>query len=487
MKKIDRKQICIFIAIMLFVFGEIIPRELNNLDEIWNFNFANCIAKGMFPYKDFNIIQGPLVPAVTGIFLKIFGQEMFVTRILAVILGSSILFLVYKIMCKLEIKDYIKYIIIVMLSIIMKPYFALDYNWVSLSLVLLIIYIEITKEESIKKQILLGITAGFTIAIKQTTGLIISIATIGWCILEIKNFKELKISLKNVLYRFLGVISIVLLFLLTLVALGILSDYIDYCILGIKTFSNSISYIERLIKNSNLIIKILSITPLFIYIFLLTMFIKTKNKSFLILFTYSAAQMVVVYPISDETHFVVAIVPTVISIGYLVNILIKKVYESKKIEIFLNYFLFYSITLCTILFFIIGIKSFKKQNINIELNHFKYIPASQDGIEQNKKIGEFINSNSKDVYILDAVAALYMIPLDKYNKDFDMFNIGNLGSKGELGQIEKIKKMNNSIFLIRNKKYSRNWQNPEEVRNYIINNMKKIGEIEIFDIYEGGY
>ena len=64
MKKIDRKQICIFIAIMLFVFGEIIPRELNNLDEIWNFNFARVIANGMLPYRDFNIIQGPLLPLI---------------------------------------------------------------------------------------------------------------------------------------------------------------------------------------------------------------------------------------------------------------------------------------------------------------------------------------------------------------------------------------------------------------------------------------
>ena len=67
---------------------------------------------------------------------------------------------------------------------------------------------------------------------------------------------------------------------------------------------------------------------------------------------------------------------------------------------------------------------------------------------------------------------------------FDMFNIGNLGSKGEEGQIERIKKMNNSIFLIRNNNYSRNWQNPEKVREFILDNMTKTGQIGIFDIYE---
>lgn len=35
-----------------------------------------------------------------------------------------------------------------------------------------------------------------------------------------------------------------------------------------------------------------------------------------------------------------------------------------------------------------------------------------------------------------------------------------------------------------NSKYKRNWQNPENVRNYIINNKEKTGEIGNFEIYE---
>lgn len=484
MKNSKKKQILIFIAIVFFIVGEILPRELNNLDEIWNFNFANSIAKGMLPYKDFNIIQGPLVPLIIGLILKILGQEMIVTRFLTVILNSIVLFLVYKIMCKLEIKDYLKYLVIIILAIIMKPYFALDYNWSNLCLVLLIIYLEINKENTIKKQVLLGIIAGFTITIKQTTGLIISITTIGWCILEIKNLNELKIIFKNIFYRFLGVISVVILFLLTLVALGILSDYIDYCILGIKTFSNSISYVDRLIKNQNIIIRVLSIYPIIVYIALLLIYIIKKQKKAMILLIYSIAQMIVVYPIADEAHFVLAIVPTVISIAYLINYLSNKITIKENEEIFLSSFLIAIIFLSSIYYFIVGIKEYSKQNINTELPHFKYIPINQKGIEENRKIGNYINENEKKVYILDATASLYMIPINKYNKDFDMFNKGNFGAKGEDGQIEKIKNLKNPIFLIRNKKYNRNWQNPEKVREYIINNYNKKGEIGIFDIYE---
>ena len=88
-------------------------------------------------------------------------------------------------------------------------------------------------------------------------------------------------------------------------------------------------------------------------------------------------------------------------------------------------------------------------------------------------------------YILDAEAAIYMISLDRYNKDFDMFNKGNLGAKGEKGMIEKIQKMpSGTKLLIKNDRYNKNWQTPMEVINYIKNNLNKISEISIFDIYE---
>ena len=77
-----------------------------------------------------------------------------------------------------------------------------------------------------------------------------------------------------------------------------------------------------------------------------------------------------------------------------------------------------------------------------------------------------------------------MIPIDKYNKNYDMFLKGNLGSEGEEGQIQELKEKTNEKILIMNKNYNRNWQNPEEVRKYIIKNMKKQGQIGIFDIYE---
>ena len=45
-----------------------------------------------------------------------------------------------------------------------------------------------------------------------------------------------------------------------------------------------------------------------------------------------------------------------------------------------------------------------------------------------------------------------MIPINNYNKDYDMFLKGNIGKDGQEGQIQKIKqKFPNEIILIRKK------------------------------------
>ena len=438
----------------------------------------------MIPYKDFNIIQGPLVSLICGIFLKVFAEEMLVTRILAIILDSAIFLIMFKIMDRLKIKDYFKYIVLSVLAIIMMHYFTIDYNWMTLLFVLIIIYLELKESKSLKKHLIIGILAGFTFTIKQTTGLIIIAATIGINVLQIRSIEDFKKCIKPVLTRIFGAIGICIVYGLILFGLGALNDYIDYCILGISTFSNSISYIGRLIKNSNLLFRVLSLTPFIILPTLIITYIKFKKKEGLILLIYSLVLIVLIYPISDEIHFVVAIPGILISAGYLLNLLSIKLNIPIKEEIVANNFLQCAMVLISIIFFIHGIIIFSSKNINLELNHYKLLPMEENQIASIEVIDKFIKNQEKDVYILDSTAALYMIPIDRYNKDYDMFLKGNLGSKGEDGQNKNLKSKDNKIVLILNSNYRRNWQTPENVISYIIDNMKKTGEIGVFDIYE---
>lgn len=62
--KVRLIDIAVFgVGILLFL-ATVLPRNLANLDEIWNFNFARNIANGLIPYKDFNMLQTPLLPFI---------------------------------------------------------------------------------------------------------------------------------------------------------------------------------------------------------------------------------------------------------------------------------------------------------------------------------------------------------------------------------------------------------------------------------------
>ena len=219
---------------------------------------------------------------ICGGLLKIFGQEMIITRFITIIVDTIIIFMIFKIMGKLKIKEFVKYIIVIILAIIMKPYFAIDYNWASLLNILIILYLEIKNKENKKKSynILIGLISGLLITIKQTTGIVITLAVIGYKIFEIRDKKEIKEYIKGAILRTIGAAIAPIFMIIILLKLGALNDYIDYCILGISTFSNKISYIDRLIKNSNILIRFLSIFNIFTYLILIYMYINNYNMYF---------------------------------------------------------------------------------------------------------------------------------------------------------------------------------------------------------------
>lgn len=59
--KVKLIDIVFFISMLILFSAEVLPRNLSNLDEIWNFNFARNIANGLLPYNDFNMLQTPLL------------------------------------------------------------------------------------------------------------------------------------------------------------------------------------------------------------------------------------------------------------------------------------------------------------------------------------------------------------------------------------------------------------------------------------------
>ena len=547
MKEKSKRLICnisIFLIIALAIAVVVIPKAIGNLDELWNFNFANNVENGLVPYRDFNMVQTPLLPIVNAIFLAIFGNELIVMRILACLLCAGVLFTFYKILNLLKANKGISLFVVMALFYMLKDYFCMDYNFAVLFVTLIIIYIELkrnlynkeninateigdtieslntnkscnqnstnkeTKENNKtdlknnklnnwKTDLILGILAGICIMLKQSTGAIVTIALLGYNLLLVRSKEEFTQYLKSTGIKILGVLIPVTLIFIYLAINGAVDDFWDYCIAGIKTFTNKIPY-SRLLDNEKLYIKILSIVaPItFMGTFLYSVF--KGNKTFLIISSLSIASFSAVYPIADEVHFLIGILPTGIIICIILDFLIKAIVRGisklinkisnreKYINIWIEYFLIFMVIGLTAWYGYKSIPNIKDYfaNCKNDVKHFANIVITDYTYQKIQAMDYFIKNQDKPVYILDAEAALYQIPLDIYYKDYDMFLIGNVGSKGEEGQIEKLQKDTNKIVIIKSDGVYLNWQNPNKVREYIKQNMDYKYSILYFDVYE---
>mgnify|MGYP005784403029 FL=1 len=498
MKKKTKENIFkVFVIILFFIsiFSIIMPRALGNYDELWNFNFANQMANGLIPYKDFNMIQTPLMPMVCSIFLKIFGQELIVMRVLAVILNLMIFYVSYKILSYLKVSKPLILGTLISIFLLLQKYMYIDYNLGLLLILLLIIYLELRKttqklELHIKYDILIGILSGLCFTLKQSIGMVAIIAIVGYQILKVKNKNDLILFIKIALFRVLGALIPIAILLVYLICNNALKDFISYALLGIGTFSNNIPY-TRLIFADNKITFIFSIlVPILLIIMLIITLVK-RRKVVTIFTVFSLTSFLLVFPISDEIHFYIGIVPILIYISYLISRFLRGINwknRKKKKYIFLRTFLSCVIILSSIYFGYMNIKKnidyFRNMDTQTLMNGYKYITMSEYTKKKIEIVDNFILSQNKPVYILDAEAVLFRIPINQYYKDYDMFLKGNLGKDGEEGQIQKLEADDNKIILIRKDTIKRNWQNPEEVRKYVKENYTKVGSISIFDIYE---
>lgn len=438
---IKLENIIIIFVFIIVLAGIIFTRPIEDLDELWNFNFARNIANGLLPYKDFNMVQMPLLPIVCGTILKIFGTELFYMRCMAILLSCAILFTTYEILKIIGVNKYITRVSILSIILLYMDHFCIDYNFMVALLILITIYIEIKNIDNKiepKKEIALGMLVGSSILIKQTTGIVFSLVFVVYKLLIIYDKNKIKQEIKRLIFRLIGILIPMFILIVYLVKNNIYNECIDYTILGIKTFTNKISYINLLKGTYGTNVQILSIVMpiLLVYMYIKTIILKVETKEDKILFTlfsYSTASLIVIYPISDSIHFLIGILPLEISLIYLVSQKLLKLDLNMKVKKLTRPIL-QGLTIIFLIMLLI-ILAFNIYNYYAEIkgknyiNNYKYILSDYENIN---KIDEFILSNEKkgkSVYILDAAAAMYMIPLNKYNKDYDMLMQGNFGSK----------------------------------------------------------
>ena len=497
MKKEKIISLIILILILIATLSTIIIRPLGDLDELWNYNFARNVANGLVPYKDFNMVPMPLLPLLCGFILKITVDQLFIMKLIAAIVSGLILFLIYKIFKILTINSKLLIIFVALIGYLYHDILCIDYNWMSLLFVLCIVYIELKQYKTNKKMltvnpkidILIGLLAGLTFMLKQTSGFLICIAAVGNKLIDVKSKEDLKLFFKSFAYRLIGILIPILLIFIYLFCNNAIDDFISYTIKGASSFTNYISYARLLKVNITGLFSIL--VPLLIIYELYNIVIKNNKKHLYFLYIYGLAIFIIAFPISDKIHFVIGSTLFIILLLIETYDALKKIYlkhinnkESLRRKLITILKCIDIIIVLTILIYsFINYNTFFKDN-HSELNHYEHVVISENLENAIKQMNKYILSRDKKVLILDAQAAAYMIPIDRYNKDYDMFNKGNFGYDGEKRLIQDISNSNNVEYLILKEEYNSNWQTPLNIINYVKNNKDKKGSLLIFDIYE---
>ena len=499
-------QFCIFtLSLAVFLVARLVT-PATDLDEVWNYNTANAFAMGLIPYKQISMITTPLLPMINSVFLKVVFNGIMTYRVLMGIVFALIVLFIYLIIKELSNKKLLSYICAFFIGTLLIKKFLLDYNYLFLLISLVIAFLEIRdikKNENFNfnHNLCVGVLTGLAFLTKQTIGALLIFVMIFEVFIYMKksgfNLKFDKF-IKLIGVRIFGMMVPIIIFLIYLGVTGAFNDFINYAIKGVREFSNSVPY-YRLFDSNDIVVSIISRLFIIVYIPLFITFIleSIKNKklkdeliNIYVLAFCSIPVIAIIYPISDDFHLMVASVFALIIISYLLILVLKKIGGLIKIDVFYK-----KLLLIGILFIIILI-SFKnliiERNINIKENvlvpfkHYEgiYVPEylSKRISDATDKVQAYSNSGRESI-IVDAEAAIYDIVLNRYKKNYDMLLIGNIGENGVEKIINEIKDSHNVYYFVKNPQYALNWQLPEDIVDYIRNNLKYHETVSVFDVY----
>lgn len=484
---------------MIWAYGAVYClKPLESLDELWMYNIAQETAKGGLPYQDFSVIVTPVSFYVSGLLLRIFGYELLYLRILGAMVYAGICFLFFLIL-RLEIKKKRMPIIFTGMFCIAYGYeYTYDYNWLTLLEVMLLIYLQLRRLENPKASGLktmqlrslellrlccrgkghkgylssfgIGILGGMAFLTKQSTGLCVDSVTLAIAFMDSRKQRE-----KGFIYTLAGSVLVSGFCFSWLAATGAGEEFWAYCFGGLGSFSgkNRVGLWEFVQRGGIFAALELGVIGIVTVMALYRAYRNpSKRRSFLLMLSYAFSAGTVVYPIMDDAHFQVALVPFLVMGAILLSDICRDVSRREAAAAAL---------VLTGLAIAVPVLHLQEENVQwSELEHFRGIRVNVEVEERVKTVAAYIGG--EDSYIIDASAALYHIPMGVYHKNYDMFNNGNFGMASPLDLVKQLRGRNGWILILK-EEYSLNWQTPVEAVQFIREHYAKVDEVSCFDVY----
>lgn len=432
--KENKKTILLFIFfyVLIFCFNFFKPIDL---DLMWNYGFSQNVSKGLTMYKDFNMVITPLYPALTGLFMKLLGNNMIVFYIINSLYALLTLIIVYKLDKSIIFPFFI--------------YFIFDtspsYNTLSVLFVFLLIYLEKNK----KSDYLIGIIISLAFLTKSSIGIFLALPTLYY-------IRKPKKIIKRIIPIIITNIIVIGYFYFN----NALFDYINYAFLGLLDFSNG---------NGNF--NIITIIDILILIYIIREYLKTKEFELL----YIASFMIMAYPLFNISHTLTAITP-------LVYYLLKKY---KKI----NNLILKTVPIFILIPIVSLIINYVLCDPKYDNNLFKYRYLQNEYMTDIEQLENYFQGNYDNVYFFLMESYLYKLTLDIPINEYDLTLKGNLGYNGEEEMIEKIKDLKDGSIIVTSSIFQESktkgikTQSSKKIYNYITNNLNSLGQFHKFKVY----
>lgn len=445
-KKLILKFLKYGFLFLFFLYALMFSYNLFFGDTIVNYGFSYAISRGEVPYLDFNLII-PLFSPIIYLIPLIISKNFFVYYMFQSLLLVFLFCILEKLLDK---KVYLLFaLLFIGFPLCLFSAFFPGYNFILVSLIILLIYLEKKKSN----HYLIGFIIGLMIITKHTIGIFFIIPS---CIFYFKDFKVL-------MKRIIGVLIPGSIFFIFLIISGSLDEFFNLCVLGLFDFINN-NYVGN---NIFLII----VVGLFLLINLIIIFKDKKN----IVNYYGLTSLLFIYPLLDDYHVSLYLLVIII-------LLLNKIDLKLPANIYI-----YSIFFALFMNIVFTVITF---NLDFKLIDYPNYPKRlvNDGvIKKYNKLEEFDNKTSKRVVLLGIGTENYFYKIT-HNLEityFDLTNYGNYGYNSYKMMTKKLDNLKDCFIIVDDFALngSYNQQYYKELGLYVINNYKFCKDLGGYKIY----
>lgn len=478
--------IFIFLILTILLLKVTYNININNNDELINFLNIYKMSNGLTIYQDTNVIITPLFFYLGEIILNIFGNNILVFRTYNLILSTIMYLLCYQILKTLNVNKRLSMLYTIL--IVMFTYGIIgagaNYNILAYIFFQLGVWLILKMKVGTKKDIFQGIILFLVFFSNQKLAAGYFAALVIYALWN-KNLKSL--------IKELAVTAILVgIYFIYLYTQNNLYNFINYTILGISEFGarNSIFKSSFIINIIPVLSAVFTIAMYITLAKLMSKYEKENSKKYIkelkTMLIFSLCTLVLIIPIVNVYHMQLASVLILVTFMYEIHLFIYPIINNEKLPAITSAIIGILLIIMTILS-IKEIINYTKIVNEIPIDSPLYGSIIEDDLQKDiEDVTTYIKNSDKEVIVLSTYAPFYSIVLsDLDNNEYDWALRGNLGTEGEEGLTSKVKKLKNTqILLYGDEENSEIYQFVFDTANYIKENMKYIGKIHSFSIYE---